>query len=116
MKRLSEREVEHQAAARVEKQAQRIRREDLLAKLSTTDIPLYRHGDEPADLDEETSRRRRARARLMVQEGDGVLSGVACDHCGLELFIPYPKSVEFSGPPKRQVVCPGCGWQGWMTA
>lgn len=39
-------------------------------------------------------------------------TGVACDHCGTELFLPQPGIVTCAG--SCLVQCPGCGWSGYM--
>lgn len=41
--------------------------------------------------------------------------GVACDHCGNELYNSTPDIVLTTFPPKINVRCPNCGFIGFMT-
>ena len=41
--------------------------------------------------------------------------GVACDHCGAELYNPTPGLVLMSSPPKINVSCSKCVFTGYMT-
>jgi len=40
------------------------------------------------------------------------VTGVACDHCETELFVPQPNVVTILG--SQHVQCPGCGWSGYL--
>lgn len=43
-------------------------------------------------------------------------NGIACPHCGKELFDTEPNSVLTSMPPQKVVGCMDCGWKGKRIA
>jgi predicted RNA-binding Zn-ribbon protein involved in translation (DUF1610 family) len=53
----------------------------------------------------------RARARLLHEKR----TGIACPHCGTELFVVSEESM-CSSPPLKSVACNGCGFKGTRVA
>jgi|15BtaG_2_1085339.scaffolds.fasta_scaffold00046_44 hypothetical protein len=43
-----------------------------------------------------------------------IMSNVACDNCKTELVFKSPDSIVMSYPPRRCVVCVGCGFSGHL--
>src|SRR4051812_14285390 len=40
--------------------------------------------------------------------------GIACDHCGTELFTAED-AMLMTSPPQCRIGCPGCNWRGFYT-
>jgi len=43
-------------------------------------------------------------------------TGIACPHCGKELYNPSPWSVPTSNPPKIRLICSHCDTQHFVLA
>lgn len=50
-----------------------------------------------------------------LREFETAWVGVACDHCGGELYDPTPGMVLMCSPPKINVRCSKCDFSGYMT-
>lgn len=50
-----------------------------------------------------------------LREFETAWVGVACDHCGAELYDPTPGMVLMSSPPQINVRCSKCDFSGYMT-
>ena len=43
-------------------------------------------------------------------------NGILCPECGAELWDLHPMQILSSNPPKKEVGCPNCKYQGYMLA
>ena len=42
-------------------------------------------------------------------------AGVKCDKCETEMILDNPHMMLASYPPQQSVVCPKCGYRGYIT-
>lgn len=81
-----------------------------LEELAAKDIPLF--GGKSPFGDSSRVGNIRMETRADIKAAKGKFFGIACDHCGTELYNRQPHMQTASVPPQVRIDCAGCGWNG----
>jgi ssDNA-binding Zn-finger/Zn-ribbon topoisomerase 1 len=49
------------------------------------------------------------------KEKEEFKAGVKCNKCETEMLLDNPNMMLMSYPPQQSVVCPNCGYRGYIT-